>query len=52
MFALFISNINVKKKKPKTEMELNVHHGENMGSGQESKTSDGHPDMAKEICLR
>lgn len=38
VFALFISNINVKKK-PETEIGLNVHRGANIGSGQESKAS-------------
>ncbi|KAJ6143446.1 Major facilitator superfamily domain general substrate transporter [Penicillium samsonianum] len=44
-FALFISNINIKKK-PETETESNVPRGE-VASGEQPTTSDGQPPMAE-----
>lgn len=44
-FALFISNINIKKK-PETETESNVPRGD-VASGEQPTTSDGQPPMAE-----
>lgn len=46
VFALFISNINIKKK-PETETETNVPRGDNVASGERPTTSDGQTPIAE-----
>jgi hypothetical protein len=51
VFALFISNINIKKK-PETETEKNVPRGDNVASGERPTTSDGQPPIAEKTRSR
>ena len=51
VFALFISNINIKKK-PETETEMNVPRRDNVASGDRLMTSDGRPPIAEKTRSR
>ncbi|RYP21060.1 hypothetical protein DL765_002467 [Monosporascus sp. GIB2] len=51
VFALFISNINIKKK-PETETEMNVPRGDNVASGDRPTTSEGRPPIAEKTRSR
>jgi hypothetical protein len=51
VFALFISNINIKKKQ-ETETEMNVSRGDNVASGEQLTTSGGQLPMAEKMRSR
>jgi hypothetical protein len=49
VFALCISNINIKKK-PETEAENNLPSGDKVTGAEQPTTSDGQPPMAEKTC--